>query len=153
MKKGTTVEQQLEAAKILNDLGILLYGSLIVEPDFSREDFRELAEFVRRLDLRYATFSVLTPFPGTLLHAEREKDMISRKHELYDLLHVLLPTKLPLQEFYAEFSRLYEEALPLRHRLAILGRYGFPRILSLLLHFPKVMAALRNGHQDYESAA
>lgn len=150
MKKGTTVEQQLRAAKILHDLGILLYGSLIVESDFSRDDFRELAQFVRKLDLRHASFAVLTPFPGTQLYAEREKELLSDKHELFDLLHSLLPTKLPLPEFYAEFAALYDRALPLRYRLGGLRRYGLRDSLRILRHTPAVMRAMRNGYQDYD---
>jgi len=150
MKKGTTVAQQQQAAKILNDLGILLYGSLIVEADFTREDFRELAQFVRKLDLRYASFAVLTPFPGTLLHAEREKELLSQRPELFDLLHSLLPTKLPLPEFYSEFAALYDRALPLRHKLGGLRRYGLRDSLRVLRHTPRIMRAMRNGYRDHE---
>ncbi len=150
MKKGTTVEQQQQAAKILHDLGILLYGSLIVEPDFSRDDFRELAQFVRKLDLRYASFAVLTPFPGTLLYAEREKELLSRRPELFDLLHAVLPTKLSLTEFYSEFAALFDRALPLRHRLAGLRRYGLGGAIQILRHSPRIMRAIRNGYRDHE---
>ncbi|MFA6028417.1 MAG: radical SAM protein [Elusimicrobiota bacterium] len=149
MKKGTTVEQQLAAAKILRDLGILLYGSLIVEPDFTREDFRELAAFVRRLGLQYAGFSVLTPFPGTQLYAERERELLSRKPELFDLLHALLPTRLPLEEFYEEFAGLYERAIPPYRQLGILRRYGWTRAFQMIRLTPKVMSALRNGYLDH----
>ncbi len=150
MKKGTTVEQQLQAARILHDLGILLYGSLIVEADFTRDDFRELAQFVRKLDLRYASFAVLTPFPGTALHAEREKELLSQRPELFDLLHSLLPTKLPLPEFYSEFAALYDRALPLRHRLGGLRRYGLGGSLRILRHTPRIMRGIRNAHRDHE---
>jgi hopanoid C-3 methylase len=150
MSKGTTIAQQLEAAKILRDLNILLYGSLIVEPDFSREDFQELVRFVRKLDLRYASFAVLTPFPGTRLYAEREGELLSRKHELFDLLHAVLPTKLPPEEFYAEFASLYERALPLRHRLGGLWRYGVGGSIRMLRQSPRIMRALRNGYRDCE---
>lgn len=153
MRKGTTVEQQQEAAKILFDLDILLYGSLIVEPDFSRDDFRELAQFVRKLDLRYASFAVLTPFPGTLLYAEREQELLSRRHELYDLLHTLLPTRLPLKEFYSEFAALYDRALPLRHRLGGLRRYGLGGSLRILRHTPGIMRAVRNAYRDHDESS
>jgi len=150
MKKGTTVAQQQQAAKILHDLGILLYGSLIVEADFTREDFRELAQFVRKLDLRYASFAVLTPFPGTALHAAREKELLSQRPELFDLLHTVLPTKLPLPEFYSEFAALYDRALPLRHKLGGLRRYGLRDSFRILRHTPRIMRGMRNGYRDHE---
>ncbi len=149
MKKGTTVAQQLEAVKILHDLGVLVYGSLIVESDFSREDFRELVQFVRKLDLRHASFAVMTPFPGTRLYAEREKELLSQEPELFDLLHTLLPTKLPLPEFYSEFAALYDRALPWRHKMGGLRRYGLRDSLRILRHTPRIMGHVRNAHRDH----
>jgi len=150
LKKGITVTQQLQATKLLHDLGILVYGSLIVESDFSRDDFRELAQCVRKLDLRYASFAVLTPFPGTQLYAEREKELLSQRPELFDLLHTLLPTKLSLPEFYSEFAALYDRALPWHHKLSGLRRYGLGGCLRILPHMPRIMRAIRNGYQDHE---
>ena len=38
---------------------------LIVYPDFSRDDFRQLYNYVLRMDFFRPVYTVLTPLPGT----------------------------------------------------------------------------------------
>ena len=35
---------------------------------------------------------------------------------MYDIIHTVLPTKLPLEEFYDEYARLWRHALDVRYR-------------------------------------
>jgi hypothetical protein len=35
---------------------------------------------------------------------------------MYDIVHAVLPTTLPLDEFYAEYSALWQHALDVRYR-------------------------------------
>ena len=55
-----------------------------------------------------------------------------------------------LKEFYAEFADLFDRALPLRHRLAGLRRYGLVGSLRILRHTPRVMWAIRHAYRDHE---
>lgn len=48
--------------------------------------------YIRKLKLTCATFTVMTPLPGTELHATRRSDLLSAKPELNDMLHALLLT-------------------------------------------------------------
>lgn len=48
--------------------------------------------YIRKLKLTCATFTVMTPLPGTELHATRRSDLLSAKPELYDMLHAVLLT-------------------------------------------------------------
>jgi radical SAM superfamily enzyme YgiQ (UPF0313 family) len=149
MKKGVTSAQQVEAARILDDLGIMMYASFMVDPAYSREDFSALIAFVRRLKLKYATFTVMTPLPGTELHAAREQEILSRKPELYDMLHALLPTTLPLEEFYQQLADLYTKAVPLHRALPAIFRFG-PRGLILRVRLlGRLLARIRGGYLDY----
>ena len=36
---------------------------------------------------------------------------------MFDIVHAVLPTRLPLEEFYAEYSGLWRHVLDLRYRL------------------------------------
>jgi radical SAM superfamily enzyme YgiQ (UPF0313 family) len=135
LNKGITTKQQAQAVKILDELGILLYANFIVDPAFSREDFRELVRYVRMLDLKYASFSVLTPLLGTALYNERESELLTKRHEMFDFMHTVLPTTLPLKEFYAELAWLFGNALPVRHTFGILRKYGGMRALKLLIKY------------------
>lgn len=149
MNKGVTTAQQAKAAQILDELGIMLYASFMVDPDFSRDDFRSLAAYVRRLKPESAVFAVMTPLPGTDLHAARQGELLSREPELFDLLHALLPTRLPPAEFYAELARLYETAVPLRTALGSLRRFGPRGLLLRLRLFGTFLQRVRAAHLDY----
>jgi hopanoid C-3 methylase len=149
MNKGVTTEQQALAAKILEEMGIMMYASFMVDPDYSREDFQTLQRYVRSLKLRYATFAVLTPLPGTELHSRRRGEILSRKPELYDMLHALLPTRLPLPEFYAELVRLYQTTVPLHIALGTMLRFGPRGMMIRLQVLGTILKKMRMAHLDY----
>jgi radical SAM superfamily enzyme YgiQ (UPF0313 family) len=149
MNKGVTIGQQAEAARILRRLDVMMYASFMVDPDYSREDFRGLTAYIRKLKLTYATFTVMTPLPGTELYAARRKDLLSCKPELYDMLHALLPTRLPLPEFYREMAKLYAGAVPAYRSLPALLRYGLHGLLLRLRLFGTFLQRVRAAHLDY----
>ena len=149
IKKGVTAAQQAQAAQILDDLGIMMYASYMVDPAYTRKDFRGLMAHVRRLRHRYATFTVMTPLPGTELHATRAGEILSRKPELYDMLHALLPTTLPLPEFYGEMANLYSKAIPLHRALPPLFRFGIHNMLLRIRLFGTFLKRVRAFHLDY----
>lgn len=117
-------------------------GAFIVDPDFTREDFDRLREYVRRNGISHPQFSVLTPLPGTRLFREKAGELVTREYELYDLAHAVLPTRLSVEEFYQEFARLYRAAYPPARlpfgslgrliRGLVSGRYTFGQVRSVL---------------------
>lgn len=149
MNKGVTTAQQVQAAKILDDLGIMMYASFMVDPAYRREDFRSLIAYVRRLKLKYATFTVMTPLPGTELNSVRKHEILSNKPELYDMLHALLPTALPLEEFYRELAGLYTKAVPLYRVLPALLRFGLHGMVLRIKMFGRLLEKIRSGYLDY----
>ncbi|MBI5483507.1 MAG: cobalamin B12-binding domain-containing protein [Deltaproteobacteria bacterium] len=149
MKKGITTVQQIQAAKILDDLGIMMYASFMVDPGYSREDFSSLVAYVRRLKLKYATFTVMTPLPGTELHTERKDEILSQKPELYDMLHALLPTTLPREVFYRELADLYTKAVPLYRALPVVLRVGLRGLMLRIRLLGRLLAKIRTGYLDY----
>ncbi len=149
MKKGVTSDQQIQAARILKELGVMMYASFMVDPDYSREDFRTLTAYIRKLKLNHATFTVMTPLPGTELHATREAELLSTRPELYDMLHALLPTRLPLPEFYDELAGLYAGAVPLHRSLPTLLKFGWHGLLLRMRLFGTFLKRVRAAHLDY----
>jgi radical SAM superfamily enzyme YgiQ (UPF0313 family) len=149
MRKGVTTDQQVQAARILRELGIVMYASFMVAPDYSREDFRALTAYVRKLKLTYATFTVMTPLPGTELHTSRRQEILSDNPELYDLLHALLPTRLSLPEFYEELAKLYAGAVPLYRSLPTLLPYGLHGLLRRIRLLGTFLQRVRTAHLDH----
>lgn len=149
MNKGITVKQQEEAVRILRELGILLYASFVVDPDFSREDFRTLTAYVRRLKLQHASFSVLTPLPGTVMYNDRQGDLLPYRPELFDFIHTVLPTRLPLPEFYAEFARLWQSAIPAHRAIKTFSKYRLHQLPGVFKLLGAAMKTLRQGHLDH----
>lgn len=150
MNKGISVAQQEKAVQILKKLGILLYASFVVDPDFSAEDFRALTSYVRRLGLCYASFSVLTPLPGTIMYEERKEKLLPYRPELFDFIHTVLPTRLPSPEFYREFARLWQSAIPPHLAIRTFSRYGVRRLPGVFLLLNKAMRAMRNAYLDHD---
>ena len=63
--KGTTIEINEAAIRILQALDIELYATLIIPMDFSKSNFKELSSWLRSLNVRFVNLQPLTPLPGT----------------------------------------------------------------------------------------
>lgn len=149
MQKGVSTAQQAKAVKILDSLGIMMYASYMVDPDYTKEDFGTLLAYVRTLKHKYASFTVMTPLPGTDLHDTREDELLSRKPELYDMLHALFPTTLPIQDFYKEFANLWIKAVPFYRVVPTLFRFGLHGMLIRIKLFNRVLEKFKTMHLDY----
>ena len=92
---------------------------------------------------------MLTPLPGTDLFEETKERLLTRQYEYFDFIHTLLPTTLPLKEFYAELSRLYQRAVPLSGQLSLLKKYPLREIPKLLKQGRSFYQRLATIHLDY----
>jgi radical SAM superfamily enzyme YgiQ (UPF0313 family) len=151
--KGSTVHDNERAVAVLQELGIDIYASLIVRPEFTTDDFHACAAYCRALDLDFATFAMLTPLPGTDLYQDVKDRMITHNYDYFDFIHTLLPTELPLKEFYQEYRQLYERAIPLGKRLAMLRKMPVRDVPALLARTYRVFDQLGKAYLDYEEAA
>jgi len=106
LNKTTSVRNNDKAIHILHENGIKVAGQFIINPDYTKEDFEALAEYVEKMNLVHPIFSVLTPLPGTDLFKEKESQLLTRNYEMFDLVHSVLPTKLPRKEFYKCYAEL-----------------------------------------------
>ena len=114
-KKNTAANNE-RALGILKDLGVGFTPNFIVDPAWDREDFARLREWIERTGAYNSGFSVLTPLPGTDLWESAKAQVTTENWEMFDIIHAVLPTKLPLDEFYEEYSRLWRHVLDVRYR-------------------------------------
>src|SRR5947207_3007467 len=91
-KKSPRPDDYARRVAILHDNGIQVNGSFVLGFDHDRPDvFARTAEWVEANRLECATFHVLTPYPGTPLFAqmEREGRLLHRDWSRYDTAHVV----------------------------------------------------------------
>jgi radical SAM superfamily enzyme YgiQ (UPF0313 family) len=148
--KGSTADDNARAVKILHDLDIEISASLIVRPDFGREQFAALGRYCRELDLNFAGFAVLTPLPGTDLYEQVQDRLLTRDSDYYDFIHTVLPTALPLREFYEEYARLFTDAIPMARQLSLVRRYRLRELVSTVRRARRMYGRMRELWRDYE---
>lgn len=127
VNKRNTAANNDRAIEILQKLGVGYTPNFIVDPQWHREDFRKLRDWVSATGAYNAGFSILTPLPGTDLWDEVGDRVDTRNWELFDLEHTVLPTALPLEEFYEEYAGLWGHGLDVRHQV----RGSWPGLLRL----------------------
>jgi len=105
--KSCTMDTNIAAVEAMKKLGLAVTVAFLVSPSFTHEDFAELRKSVARVRPTFLDFTVETPLPGTRLFDRTEETMTTRDWSLLDLQHAMLPTHLPLREFYRQMTRLH----------------------------------------------
>lgn len=103
--KRSSVEKNRRAAELLRELGILSTGIFMVRPDFSEDDFDRLYAHINELGVAIPLVTILTPLPGTQLHRQRRAELLTEDARLFDLLHAVLPTRMPRTLFYKKLAQ------------------------------------------------
>jgi radical SAM superfamily enzyme YgiQ (UPF0313 family) len=90
--EGTTEE----AIQRLHSLGVMINGSFVFGlDDDDKNVFGRTVEWGVKNALTTATYHILTPYPGTRLfqNMERENRILHHKWDLYDTRHVVYKTR------------------------------------------------------------
>lgn len=113
MNKENTVDYNVKAIEVLRRHGVDTYGSLIPNPEYTEEEWGRLMRFIDDNGLYYLNISPLTPLPGTVIWDEYQDKLLvpRRAHGLWDLSHSVLPTRLPLRQFYRFLLKTYSRAI------------------------------------------
>jgi len=73
--KKTTIEQNIQAIKLLHDHGITIFGSMIIgNIGENIEDVKRNIEFCKKMEVDIMQFTPLTPYPKTRLYEEAKKN-------------------------------------------------------------------------------
>jgi radical SAM superfamily enzyme YgiQ (UPF0313 family) len=156
MNKECTVDYNRQAIAALRKYGVDTYGSLIPQPDYTPADWKRLQKFIDDNGLYYLNVSPLTPLPGTTIWNDyKDKLAVSRQaHGLWDLSHCVLPTRMPLKDYYRELLAVYRHTclnirranqLTLRTRPPVWS----PAYLRLWLGAFKIMFQFLSAHRHH----
>jgi len=148
IKKSCTPETNEAAVRAMQSLGLAVHAGFVVPPSYTREDFAALRAYVKRLPARLVAFTVETPLVGTKLFDDTEAALTSRDWSLQDLEHALLPTVLPLPEFYREMARL-NFGSGLRTGPTMLRHYPLRDVARLWALGPLAITSLLRAARDH----
>ncbi|HEX3580381.1 MAG TPA: radical SAM protein, partial [Thermoanaerobaculia bacterium] len=116
VNKKNKASNNVQAIELLKEMGVGFTPNFIVDPAWDRDDFTRLREWIEQMGAYNSGFSILTPLPGTDLWDTASRQVTTRRWEMYDIVHTVLPTKLPIEEFYEEYSRLWRHVLNVRYQ-------------------------------------
>ncbi len=105
--KKASADMIEEAIKIFDSNGIMVRGNYVVQPDYTKDDFRALTEYASSHKVVYAGYTILTPMPGTELYNTMKDDIVDHDLEKYNFFNCVLKTELPLEEFYNNLGKLW----------------------------------------------
>lgn len=110
-KRTPRADDYARRVRILHDNGIQVNGSFVLGFDGDDKSvFERTAEWVETNRLECATFHILTPYPGTPLfrQMEREDRLLHRDWDKYDTAHVVFrPAQMTPDELHLGYDWLY----------------------------------------------
>ena len=149
--KGLSTDVNWRAVELLRELGIGLHAALMVNPDFTAEDFLKVRRTVEKVAPAEVSFTVFSPPPGTDCWKKRRADFICPDpHAFYDCMHTLLPTRVPLKMFYRYLSLLW--LFSSRHNPWRMNKVKAPLrdVARFLYHGMRYGWSVRNIYKDYQ---
>lgn len=105
--KDASVDMIPQAIEIFHANGISLRGNYVVDPEYGVDDFKYLADFSAANEVDFAGYTILTPMPGTPYYEEVKDKIIDWNWDKYNFFNCVMKTKLPLEEFYDQQSKLW----------------------------------------------
>lgn len=117
--KRQKLEQIIKALQTAREIGIHVHANFIINPNYTHADFEKVVDFIKRYNVEYPSFTILTPIPGTewgkTFDHVLERQPNGRPNWAYfDLQHPVTETELPRDEFMQEYQKLYRLAMATR---------------------------------------
>jgi hopanoid C-3 methylase len=163
-RKRVSLGRNFEAVEFARSLGINVAINLIADPDWDHERFKTVRDWCLEMP-DVINISVNTPYPGTESWITDGRRLETRDYRLFDIQHAVLPTRLPLAEFYRELVTT-QRAIYSRHldwhqlwdasgivaRLLLRGQTNFVKSLFSLnkVYRPELLLADHDLPVEYE---
>ena len=112
-RKRISLGKNFEALEFARSLGITVAINIIADPDWDKSRFEVVRQWCLEIP-EIVNISVNTPYPGTETWLTESRKIQSRDYRLYDIQHAVLPTALPLPQFYEELVKT-QQVLNTKH--------------------------------------
>ncbi|MFI6104745.1 hopanoid C-3 methylase HpnR [Streptomyces sp. NPDC051310] len=126
-RKRVSPDDNFRALEVARRMGIMVAINLIVDPAWDAERFRVVREFALSVP-EIVHLTVMTPYPGTEIWHTEARQLTTRDYRLFDIQHAVVPTTLPLDEFYRELVRT--QAVINRKHLGLSNAIGAMGVLG-----------------------
>ncbi len=105
--KSSSVSLTTRAIEIFHKNDIMLRGNYVIPNDYDLKDFSAMRDFAASYKVTYAGYTILTPMPGSVYYEEMKDQIIDHDLSKYNFFNCVLPTKIPLEEFYKNVGGLW----------------------------------------------
>jgi hopanoid C-3 methylase HpnR len=112
-RKRVSLSKNFEALDFARSLGISVAINIIADPSWDRERFKVIRDWCMEIP-EIVNISVNTPYPGTESWRTESRNINTRDYRLFDIQHAVMPTHLPLPEFYWELVET-QRVLSIKH--------------------------------------
>src|SRR3984893_5348114 len=130
-RKRVTPGENFEALEIARELGLAVAVNIIADCDWDERRFAVVREWAMTVP-EIVHLTVATPYPGTEIWFTESRRLTSRDYRLFDVAHAVLPTRMPLEKFYAELVKT-QDILNRKHLgWGAIPKYGFPAVRALM---------------------
>jgi hopanoid C-3 methylase len=140
-RKRSTMGVNFKALDLAREMGLTVAINLIADPSWDERRFEIIREWATSIP-EIVHLTVATPYPGTELWFTESRKLTTLDYRLFDIQHAVLPTKLPLEEFYRQLVKT-QDVLNKKHlgfaalksvaaiagKLALKGQTNFIKML------------------------
>jgi hopanoid C-3 methylase len=103
-RKRVSPGDNFKALEVARELGLTVALNIIADPDWDETRFATIREWALSIP-EIVHVTVNTPYPGTETWLTESRALSSLDYRLFDVQHAVLPTRLPLERFYAELVK------------------------------------------------
>jgi hopanoid C-3 methylase HpnR len=136
-KKKISLKKNFEALEFARKIGITVALNIIADPSWDEKRFNTVREWALQVP-EIVNLTVMTPYPGTELWHSEARNLTTVDYRLFDVQHAVLPTKLPLKQFYEQLVKT--QAVMNKKHMSFRG---------LQKTFAKTMRLLRGGQTNF----
>jgi len=112
-KKTNLVKNYISAVKKIHDYGAIVFGLFVFGFDYDKPDiFEKTKEFLRKSEIDFAQFHILTPYPGTPIFEkfEEQNRILTKDWSLYDCYNVVFkPRNMTPEQLYDNTKKVISE--------------------------------------------
>lgn len=134
--KKSTTSDNLEASRILRELGIDVWASFMAHPDWNKNDFKLFRNYIKKLKPQITSISPLTPFPNLPMYEKYRESLLytADDFEKWSFGQVMImPSEISLKSYYWELlkTNLFVN-LFVNNNTEMIKKFGLKNIFRIL---------------------